>query len=333
MEFTVALCTRDRRSRLIDALKSLRCQTCDTSWEVLVIDNGSVDDTSESAAATAADFPVALRVVREETLGLCQARNRALEDARGRVVLFLDDDATCRPGWLGALREAYRVPEVVGTAGRILPVMPPGTPAWILERLPLENGGPTARYDCGDELADVGPDGRLPPPFGANMGMERALALDLGGFRTQFGYGPNQMPSDDFDMFKRIWTRPGRVVYVPDAIVDHHLGIKRMTWRYFLRWEKRYGRSTVLMDPPEDAVDRRRMLRQEAAAWRRAAARCWRERREPKARRFDAARDPPVTTPPRSRAETRLARWRSRRISAGASAPRDHSSSSTRLKW
>src|SRR4051812_39247997 len=92
---TVIICSRDRRESLLMTVESLRPQSCSEKWEVLVVDNASADDTALAIAARATSFPVPLRVVTESNAGLSFARNRALSEAFGRIVIFIDDDVTC----------------------------------------------------------------------------------------------------------------------------------------------------------------------------------------------------------------------------------------------
>jgi glycosyltransferase involved in cell wall biosynthesis len=267
LDLSVAICTRNRRAEVERALESLALQEWSGRWEVLVVDNASSDDTRAAALARAAHFTADLRVVNEPEQGLSYARNRALVEARGDVVVFVDDDVTFEPGWLAAHGDTYADPEVLGTGGRILPVMPAGAPAWWQAVLPDEIGGPTSRYDFGDEPGPIGRDGSLPPPFGANMGVRRAAALEVGAFHTGLGWGRRMIPSEDLEFFRRVFHLPGRVVYVPNATVRHHIEASRTTRDYYLRWNRGYGRALVRMDPPRGFGRRRRRLRD---AWREA---------------------------------------------------------------
>ena len=93
---TIAICTRNRAERLARLLASLtRASPNPTvpSVELLVIDNGATDHTREAVAA----FPDA-RHVLEEKAGLNFARNRALAEARGQLLAFLDDDVVVDTG-------------------------------------------------------------------------------------------------------------------------------------------------------------------------------------------------------------------------------------------
>ena len=107
---TVALCTHNHADRLVRTLADLaQLKSPVSPWEFLVIDNASTDTTPALLAASGwrlADMDI--RIVREEKLGLSNARNRALQEARGEYILFMDDDETPDPAWLTAYEEAMR---------------------------------------------------------------------------------------------------------------------------------------------------------------------------------------------------------------------------------
>ncbi len=249
-EFTVAVCTRNRRQSLSRTLDSIAEQRARASWEVVVVDNGSADGTLEWLHERRADFPVSLRIESEKTPGVSLARNLAIASARGRVVLFTDDDVTCRPGWLQAHVAAFADPSVVGTGGRILPKLPPEAPEWLRQALPTEEGGPTARYDFGLQPAEILAGGPLPPAFCANMGVVRECACAVRGFRADLGPGSKAPIGDDTEFFERILDLTGRCLYVPDAVVDHHIFPARTTLEYYLRWHVGLGRTSIARREP-----------------------------------------------------------------------------------
>jgi len=242
IELSVVICTRNRRELLERALESLRVQEADHSWEVLVVDNGSDDGTSACVAGHAPAYPVPLRAVVEPRRGLSHARNRALRDARGRAVVYLDDDATCRPGWVRGHASAFAQPDVVATGGRILPVFPPDTPAPWQAMLRAQPGGPAGSYDFGPEPCDVVAGGPARLPYGGNMGVLRALALEIGGFRTDLGWGVRLVPGEETEFLRRLAPRGGRIVYVPSATVDHHLTLRQVSLDHFRCWHRGHGR-------------------------------------------------------------------------------------------
>jgi glucosyl-dolichyl phosphate glucuronosyltransferase len=252
---TVAICTRNRRAWLLRALASVAEQRAHVAWDVLVVENASEDDTREAVRSLVSDFPVPLEVVSEPVRGLSAARNRALAVARAPALLYLDDDATCRSGWVEAHARALAAPDVIATGGRILPVLPGGLPERWRAFLEQEPGGPTGRYDFGAEPAECGPGGPA-LPFGGNLGIARDPARAAGGFRTDLGYGPQGIPGEETALLQRMQRGPGRILYLPDAVIDHHLDVERTTPAAYRRWYRGLGRALARVDPPANRRER-----------------------------------------------------------------------------
>lgn len=95
---SVLMPVRNRAGVVATALASLAEQSLE-SWELVVVDDGSTDDTPAVLDRWAAHDP-RIRVVRQSWGGVSAARNRALSEARGRYVAFLDSDNTWRPDFL-----------------------------------------------------------------------------------------------------------------------------------------------------------------------------------------------------------------------------------------
>jgi hypothetical protein len=93
---SVVLPTRDRRDLLARAIESVQKQSYG-NWELLIVDDGSVDGTAEFLAGLAGGR---LRYFRHHGAGACAARNVALAQARGDLIAYLDDDNMMHPAWL-----------------------------------------------------------------------------------------------------------------------------------------------------------------------------------------------------------------------------------------
>jgi glycosyltransferase involved in cell wall biosynthesis len=121
---SVVIATRDQASFLDLTLVSLEHQLFPRGrWEVIVVDDASSDDTSAVLDSCERRGNVLLRHKRTgEPRGLSWARNQALEMARGKIILFLDDDQIVAPDWLVQhLRAHIREPAfVLGSSGRSL---------------------------------------------------------------------------------------------------------------------------------------------------------------------------------------------------------------------
>ena len=101
--YTIALCTHNHADRLERTLSDLaQLQPPKAPWEFLVIDNGCQDPTPALLARYIWPGGWNVRVIREDKLGLSNARNRAIAEAQGEYVIFMDDDETVDPDWLCA---------------------------------------------------------------------------------------------------------------------------------------------------------------------------------------------------------------------------------------
>ena len=95
---TIVTPVRNRPGQILEAIASVQQQTLD-SWEMVIVDDGSVDETPEVVEQAAAADP-RIRLLRREHGGVSAARNAAVADARGRYLAFLDSDNTWRPDFL-----------------------------------------------------------------------------------------------------------------------------------------------------------------------------------------------------------------------------------------
>jgi len=96
LDFTVAIPTYNGESRLPELLERLRNQICTPylTWEIIVIDNNSTDNTPKVVQAYQENWQCAypLKYCLETKQGAAYARKRAVEEAKGQLIGFLDDD-------------------------------------------------------------------------------------------------------------------------------------------------------------------------------------------------------------------------------------------------
>jgi glycosyltransferase involved in cell wall biosynthesis len=238
---SVVVCTRDRRDLLAGCLAALADQRApDGGYEVVVVDNGSTDGTADLLDAWATTDRDARHVVREPVAGLSRARNAGLAAARGEVVVFLDDDARAPHGWVTAHLAPYAwTPGVDAVGGPVVLRWPSGRPAWITPR--LEHW--FSALDLG-ERAGPWPAGH--GPYGTNMSVRRATALDIGGFSPSLGRrGRSLLSSEEQEFFERLTARGGLMAYEPAAFVHHEVLGERMRARWVVRRGWAQGRSNA----------------------------------------------------------------------------------------
>ncbi len=109
MFFSVVIPTYNRRSLLAKALQALEQQTYNTEllegYEIIVVDDGSTDDTLSWLEANQKDLPH-VRWFTKENTGPAAARNLGVEKATGDIILFVDSDLIATPHFLQGHAEA-----------------------------------------------------------------------------------------------------------------------------------------------------------------------------------------------------------------------------------
>lgn len=265
---SIIVCTRNRAGYLRDCLASLAAVDL-AGHEVIVIDNGSTDDTARVAADAAPQFPT-LRYVFEPRAGLSHARNAGIDAANGEILAYLDDDAVVTRGWVQAVTDAYdRWPDLAGLAGRVMLRWRSSRPQWLVPRLETWFAG----FDKGDTPRLLEPEEY---PFGANMSVRRDVATAVGGFAVELGYvGRGLIGSEEREFYRRVRDKGGTLGYEPDALVYHQIGDARLSRRWLVRRTYSQGRADARMDHREGA-SRRDLLRQGGASLGRGAGRGWR---------------------------------------------------------
>ncbi|HSI32880.1 MAG: glycosyltransferase [Phycisphaerae bacterium] len=218
---SVVVCSYNGGATLDECLRSLQALDY-PDYEVILVDDGSADDTP----AIAARFPD-LRYVRQENMGLSVARNVGARVARGVVVAYTDSDCVADPTWLTYLVRAMLDQQVEAVGG---PNVPPGSDNWTAKCVAASPGGPShVMFD--DRYAEHVP--------GCNMAFRRDALLALGGFDAQF-----RQAGDDVDVCWRFLDAGKRIGYAPAAWVWHH---RRGTVRAYLKQQKGYGRSEAML--------------------------------------------------------------------------------------
>ena len=233
---TVCVCTCNRAgflSRLLSELE--RTPVPDTLlFDVLVVDNASIDNTPEIVQKFVDRCPNLFRYILEEKAGLSHARNRGLRESNADVVAFLDDDAIPRTGWLQAIIEGYKNGDDVGAVGgQVLLAFPSEAklPGWFKKSLypyfsQREFDGKGA-IDSRDAVDD---------PYGANISFLRSLALSLGGFNVSLGrQGTKLLGGEETQLCEDIRKAGFRVLLHPGSIVDHHVSLSRISLKSLFR--------------------------------------------------------------------------------------------------
>ena len=235
--YTVAICTHNHADRIARTLADLHgLRMPEATWELLVIDNACIDATPSMLACHTWPAGWNVRVVREEALGLSNARNRALREARGDYLIFMDDDESPDPEWLRAFETLIRqhAPDAFG--GRIEVLFEGERPPWLVNELL----GFLGQLNYGDVPIPLTHSGT--PFYGGNFGIRRALCDSVGDFDPVLGRkGANNTGGEDVDFCRRVLAGGFSVWWTPHAIIFHRIEALKLKRSYFLDLHYRQG--------------------------------------------------------------------------------------------
>jgi glycosyltransferase involved in cell wall biosynthesis len=243
--YTVALCTHNHADRLTRTLADLpQIRSPEAAWEFLVIDNGSRDITPQLLAGHAWPAGWDVRVVREEKLGLSNARNRAIAEARGDYIIFLDDDETADPDWLCAYERLIRTTQADAFGGRIRVLFEEDfRPPWLSDEL-LGFLGELNRADAIVPLTERGTSF-----YGGNFGFRRVLAGQVGGFDAMLGRkGSDNTGGEEVDFYRRLLAAGCKVWWTPEAVIHHRIQAEKLNRSYFRDLHYRQGRMEAIRE-------------------------------------------------------------------------------------
>ncbi|MFC1832570.1 glycosyltransferase family 2 protein, partial [Thermodesulfobacteriota bacterium] len=224
------VCTHNRADCLQRCIDSLIGQSLETErFEILVVDNGSTDNTKQICEGYA-DI-ASLRYIHEPVLGLSQARNRGLLEARGDYIGYIDDDAAAEPAWLTRALESFALdpaPDWVG--GSVTLVWEAERPSWLTEYY----FGALGWVDWGAEPRFLDP--KTEWLVGCNSLFRRQTLEKLGGFDTRLGRKKKLLLSgEEVQLHHRIQSMNGAFYYHPEIHVRHLVARVRTTPAYFYR--------------------------------------------------------------------------------------------------
>jgi len=191
-------------------------------YEVILVDDGSTDDT----AYIAAQFPQ-VRYIHQSNHGLSHARNTGAAAARGEVLAYTDSDCMADVDWLYYLIGTLVSGDYAGVGG---PNVTPPAQNWVQACVAAAPGGPS-HVLLTDTVAEHIP--------GCNMAFYRRAFESVGGFDAEY-----HKAGDDVDFCWRIQQAGWVIAFSPPAIVWHY---RRFTLRAFLKQQDGYGEAESLL--------------------------------------------------------------------------------------
>lgn len=230
-ELSVVISTYNRSGVLRDVLADLTAQEAAPPFEIVVVDDGSTDDTAEVAQAVIDSSPVgvAVQLIRQANTGLAAARNTGAAASRGKAIAFLDDDVVVPRDWVRSVVAAFEDESVAAIGGRIDLRFECDVPRWLAPQMrhylgELNRGDAPSRLEYPDF------------PFGGHCAVRQDLWRQMGGLDTKFGYRAGSLvPNEERELFRRMSAAGLQVKYWPSARVEHRINAARLTKDWFRR--------------------------------------------------------------------------------------------------
>jgi glycosyltransferase involved in cell wall biosynthesis len=218
---SVVICAYNAERTIRQCLQSLR-QLDYPNFEVIVVDDGSRDATSQIAAEFS-EF----RLIRQPNKGLSTARNAGSHAALGELIAYTDSDCVVDPHWLTFMVRAVTEEHLDGCGG---PNYAPHEDGWIEGCVAASPGAP-CQVMIGDDRAEH--------LAGCNMVFKKAALEHVGGFDPQF-----TAAGDDVDMCWRLMAAGFVLGYCPWAFVWH---FRRNTVQAYYRQQRGYGKAEAML--------------------------------------------------------------------------------------
>lgn len=238
---TVIICTYNRAKYIGPLLESIAANDLSKAeYEILLVDNNCTDNTSEICDAFASNHPdVNFCYVVETEQGLSAARNKGIKEAKGDIIVYIDDDALVDTWYLRIIVEYMSVhPEIDAVGGPIVPLYETEEPQWMTCY--------TKELLCGylyfGDKERTFPGDRY--PGGGNAAYRANVFEKVGLFNTDLGRkGDSLMGAEEKDIFDKMSSQRMRFMYLPKMILHHIIPQKKLEKDYFDRLTLQIGKS------------------------------------------------------------------------------------------
>jgi len=225
--FSVVVCAYNGGHRMPACLTALE-RLDYPNYEIIVVDDGSTDDTERVVR----EFSK-VRYVKLDHVGLSAARNRGMEEAEGEIVAYTDDDCEVDSGWLTWLAWSFESGGWDACGGPNLPPLPIGDDRGSMDDEAVVASAPGAPSHV--MLNDVEAE-HLP---GCNLVVKKEVLQAIGGFNPTY-----RVAGDDVDLCWRLDAAGYRMGFSGGAFVWHRR--RTSLWRYF-KQQRGYGKAEALL--------------------------------------------------------------------------------------
>ncbi len=247
IDISVNICTYNRSDMLCDTLNSLMCQQTDGmfSYEIVIVDDGSADETPSLVRELSAHSPIPIRYLREQRVGIAAARNRGVMESRGEWIAFIDDDEIAETCWLKELLYEAKRSGAVCVGGPCIAhflCAPPDPRMKSILRVfgynkAMATPNSTMRWYEKFVYYDV--------PGTGNALIKRDVFREIGLFDATLPCG------EDMDCFRRLRKAGFKISNTPRAQIGHMIPASRLDPVYLKRHSKLGGRTLARLDKNE----------------------------------------------------------------------------------
>jgi glycosyltransferase involved in cell wall biosynthesis len=245
VDVSVVISTYNRCSLLARALESLLHQeSMHVSYEILVVDNNSTDETRAVTQHLIDECSEKVRYIFEPKQGLSYARNAGIASARAEIIAFTDDDVRVSSNWVLRIKAGFTAdPSADFLGGKVLPHWSGVPPAWLTRA----HWAPLALLDYGDQPFYVDA-GRPLSLIGANCAFRKRAFEQVGLFRADFQRVKNGVGSlEDHELLLRLWQAGRKGIYLPDVVVTADVQPDRLRKTYHREWHTGHGRFHAML--------------------------------------------------------------------------------------
>jgi glycosyltransferase involved in cell wall biosynthesis len=249
---SVTICCHNGAARLPATLQHIAIQQgCEElTWEILIIDNASTDETASVVQQFSAEHPeLVVRVVNEPRLGNGYARQRGMKEARHDIILFVDDDNWISPNYLRLVAEVMGShPEITGLGGMSTAECECAEPNWLpkYQGWYAVTGAPNGMTSLTEETF----------LWTAGTAFRRVVLDRLhGSFLMSGRRGDSLDGGEDDELSFLIRLSGGRLCRYSGLHFRHYMPAKRLTWDYLRRLHYAAGLVSVKLDRYRFATD------------------------------------------------------------------------------
>jgi GT2 family glycosyltransferase len=198
-EISVVIATHNGREQISYCLESLLGQQTNHAYEIVVVDDGSTENVAEVVQRY--DH---VRCIRQHKAGPAAARNHGVHEAKGEIILFIDDDCVARPDWIEKMVAPFQDPRVMGVKG-----------SYVTEQKELVAQFVQLEYEEKYDKMALAEQVNLVDTHSG--GFRAKIFQETGGFDENF----RTASVEDRDFSFRLAQAGYRLVFAPEAKVRH----------------------------------------------------------------------------------------------------------------